>query len=189
MDRQKYSNVLVCYCTANWLNLNKFQPHNSQFKLNKRLANYQPAIMGYSRKKHNRGVGIFPQEVLDFLLYPWKFQAKQGFTPGNSTKLCYTPWNTLGLKLRPLENPRDFFSITPGNLMSFIINTWKIHLLFFNAPGGNSMYILNPTSPPFLQLRSLIKLNSIQVIFQSRTFTTSLTTFTSESFSSARKQK
>ena len=24
--------------------------------------------------------------------------------------------------------------------MSFIINTWKIHLLF--APGGNSMYIL-----------------------------------------------
>ena len=32
-----------------------------------------------------------PLEFLGFLLYQWKFQTKQGFTPGNSTKLCYTP--------------------------------------------------------------------------------------------------
>ena len=31
-----------------------------------------------------------PLNFLDFLLYPWKFQAKQGFTPRNFTKLCYT---------------------------------------------------------------------------------------------------
>ena len=30
-------------------------------------------------------------EFLSFLLYPWKFQTKQGFTPRNSIKLCYTP--------------------------------------------------------------------------------------------------
>ena len=33
-----------------------------------------------------------PFEFLHFLLYPWKFQTKQGFTPRNSTKLCYAPW-------------------------------------------------------------------------------------------------
>ena len=27
-------------------------------------------------------------EFLYFLLYPWKFQTKQGFTPRSSTKLC-----------------------------------------------------------------------------------------------------
>ena len=26
--------------------------------------------------------------------YPWKFQTKQSFTPGNSTKLCFTPAST-----------------------------------------------------------------------------------------------
>ena len=29
-----------------------------------------------------------PLEFLGFLLYQWKFQTKQGFTPRNSTKLC-----------------------------------------------------------------------------------------------------
>ena len=32
-----------------------------------------------------------PLEFLGFLLYPWKSQTKQGFTPRNSTKLCYIP--------------------------------------------------------------------------------------------------
>ena len=31
-----------------------------------------------------------PLEFLGFLLYPRKFQTKKGFTPRNSTKLCYT---------------------------------------------------------------------------------------------------
>ena len=85
-------------------------------------------------------------EFLDFLLYPWKFQTKQGFTPRNSTKLCYTPWKIQGLNLRPLENSHDFFSITPGNSMSFIINTWKICLLFLQYPW--KFHILNPFPPP-----------------------------------------
>ena len=31
-----------------------------------------------------------PLKFLGFLLYQLKFQTKQGFTPRNSTKLCYT---------------------------------------------------------------------------------------------------
>ena len=31
-------------------------------------------------------------EYLGYLLYPWKFQTKQGFTPRNSTKLPDTAW-------------------------------------------------------------------------------------------------
>ena len=30
-------------------------------------------------------------EILGFLLYPWRFQKKQGFTPRNFTKVCYSP--------------------------------------------------------------------------------------------------
>ena len=32
-----------------------------------------------------------PLGFFGFLIYPWKLQEKQGFTPRNSTKLCYTP--------------------------------------------------------------------------------------------------
>ena len=54
--------------------------------------------MGYSKKKKKKKQSVLRKysfetylEVLDFLLYPWKFQKKQGFTPSNSTKLCYSP--------------------------------------------------------------------------------------------------
>ena len=48
-----------------------------------------------------------PLKMLDFLLYPCKFQAKQSFTPRNSTKLCYTLRNSM-----------------------FLFNPRKLHLLF-----------------------------------------------------------
>ena len=32
-----------------------------------------------------------PLEFLVFLLHPWKFQTKQGFTPRNSTNNFFTP--------------------------------------------------------------------------------------------------
>ena len=38
------------------------------------------------------GMGIEDMELLGFLLYLWKFQTKESFTPRNSTKLCYTFW-------------------------------------------------------------------------------------------------
>ena len=76
-----------------------------------------------------------PLEFLGFLLYPWKLQTKQSFTPRNSTKLCYTPQKFWGLKPRLLKIPLDFFLITP-------INPWKIHLLFLQYPW--KFHILNP---------------------------------------------
>ena len=49
-------------------------------------------------------------EFLDLSLFPWKFQANWSFTPGNSTKSCYTHWNFQGQKPRPMEIPHYFFS-------------------------------------------------------------------------------
>ena len=52
-------------------------------------------IMSYCRKKQTGGLRTWFFEktpgFLGFLIYPWKFQAKQSFTPRSSTKLCYTP--------------------------------------------------------------------------------------------------
>ena len=47
-------------------------------------------------KKQSRGIEDIPffkipLQILDFLLYPWKLQTKQGFTTRNFTKLCYIP--------------------------------------------------------------------------------------------------
>ena len=46
------------------------------------------------KKKTGGGGHIFletPLEFLGFLLFPWKFETKQGFTPRNPTKLRNTP--------------------------------------------------------------------------------------------------
>ena len=67
-------------------------------------------------KKKNRGKGRLRTYVFEktpgifrFLFYPWKFQTKQGITPRNSTKLCYTPQKFQGLKpTRPIEIQHGF---------------------------------------------------------------------------------
>ena len=92
-------------------------------------------ILGYSRKKSIQGGWgqtflETPWNFLGFLLYPWKYQTKQSFTPRNSTKLCYTPQKLYGLKPRPLEIPYEFFLIPPGNSTLFLISPWKFYLLF-----------------------------------------------------------
>ena len=77
---------------------------------------------------------LWTLEFLDLSLYPWKFQAKWSFFPGNSTKLCYTHWNFQGQKPRPMEIPHDFFLITNGSSTSFFIDPWNFHILFFQYP-------------------------------------------------------
>ena len=62
-----------------------------------------------------------PLEFLDLSLYPWKFQTKWRFTPGNSTKSCYTHWNFQGQKPRPMEIPHYFF----------LDHAWKFHFFFY----------------------------------------------------------
>ena len=57
-------------------------------------------------------LGYF-RKVWGFLLYPWKFQTKQGLASRNSTKFCYTSQKFEGLKPRP--NSHHFFLIAPRN--------------------------------------------------------------------------
>ena len=57
-----------------------------------------PSIIGlFKKNKTNKkieDVGTFLDSLkcLGFLLYLYKFQTKQGFTPRNSIKFCYIPW-------------------------------------------------------------------------------------------------
>ena len=64
-------------------------------------------------------------------IYPWKFWAKQSFSPGNSGILCYTHWKFQGQKPRSLETPRDFFLIT---ILFFLTNLWKFYMLIPMIP-------------------------------------------------------
>ena len=100
-----------------WEKRRGFTPH-----ADKLLPRYWASItMDYCRKIQTGEVGDWkkdfwkPLRIFRFLLYPWKFQTKQGFTRVNFTKLCYTPQKFLGLKLRLLDIPHNFFLITPRN--------------------------------------------------------------------------
>ena len=64
-----------------------------------------------------------PVKFFNLSLYPKKVQRKQAFTPGNSAKLCDTPWKFQGPKPRPGHGNHTFFSCTPLEI-----------LLFFNWP-------------------------------------------------------
>ena len=73
-------------------------------------------------------------EFVDLSLYPWIFQTKWSFTPGNSTNLCHTQ------KSGPMEIPHDFFLITRGNFTTFY---WISTFYIFNTP-GNSIFSTLP---------------------------------------------
>ena len=83
-----------------------------------------------------------PLKFLDLSLYPWNFQTKWSFTPGNSTKPCYTHWNFQGQTPRPIEIPRYFL----------LDHAWKFHFLFTNPLSfcilflqfSRKFHVLNP---------------------------------------------
>ena len=92
------------------------------------ICSQQLSALDYSRKYPNRWDWEYtflkkPLEFLDLSLYPWKFQRKQAFTPRNSAKLYDIPWKIQGQKSRPMEIPHDFFQITAGNSIYFLIDT------------------------------------------------------------------
>ena len=62
-----------------------------------------------------------PLVFLDLSLYPWKFQTKWSFTPGNSNKSCHTHWNFQGQKPRPMEFAHYFF----------LDHAWMFHFFFY----------------------------------------------------------
>ena len=113
-----------------------------------------------------------PLEFFILLLYPWKFQTKQSFTSGNSTKLCYILWKLQAQKPRPkTKRPGEithcFFLVTPGNSTSFLINPWKFHMLF--RWYSWKLHILNPPCLVFFWNSPLIcwpRKNSAQPVAQ-----------------------
>ena len=63
-----------------------------------------------------------PLEFVGLTLYSWKFHTKQSFTPGNSTKSCYTTW--LGLFQKKSKQGKSW-----GNFhILFFLSTSTPHL-------------------------------------------------------------
>ena len=86
--------------------------------------------MSYSRKKTNGWLRTYfleppPVEFFIYLLYPWKFQIYQSFTPGNCAKLRYISLGNCKTKNRdpckfhiifswsPLKIPHAFLCLIP----------------------------------------------------------------------------
>ena len=83
-----------------------------------------------------------PPRIFRFVAFlTMEIREKQIFTPGNSAKLCYTPWTFQGHKPRPMEILHNFFLITPENSTSFSINPRNFHMLFLQYPW--KFHILN----------------------------------------------
>ena len=90
------------------------------------LVAHTLALLGYSRQKFRQGwlKHTFLKNFLEFLglpLYPWKFSRKQSFTSGNSTKLCYNPWEFQNQKPRPMEIPHDCFWLGENSTLFYLI--------------------------------------------------------------------
>ena len=88
-----------------------------------------------------------PLEFFIFLLYPWKFQAKQSSTPGNP-QIFLTSLGNSKVKNQETKTPgnsTNFSLVALGNSTSFLINPWKFHMLFvwYHC----KFHILNPPAP------------------------------------------
>ena len=75
-----------------------------------------------------------PVEFFDLSLYSKKVQRKQAFTPGNSTKLCDTPWKFQGPKPGPGHGNHTIFSCTPLEILLFLTDPWNFQMFFLQYP-------------------------------------------------------
>ena len=94
------------------------------------------SVLCHSRKNPNRKKGkndTRPLEFLDLSLYSWKCQTKGSFTPGNSTKLFYIPWNFMSKTKN--QDPWKFYIIFSGP-------SFEIPLLFLLTPVISTFYFL-----------------------------------------------
>ena len=87
-------------------------------------------------------------EFLDLSLFPWKFQTNWSFTPGNSTKSCYTHWNFQGQKPRPMEIQHYFFFDHAWIFHFFFYWPREFPILFFQFSW--KFHALNAPSPLFV---------------------------------------
>ena len=75
-----------------------------------------------------------PVEFFDLSLYSKKVQRKQTFTPGNSAKLCDTPWKFQGPKPGPGHGNHTIFSCTPLEILLFLTDPWNFQMFFLQYP-------------------------------------------------------
>ena len=75
-----------------------------------------------------------PAEFFDLSLYSKKVQRKQAFTPGNSAKLCDTPWKFQGPKPGPGHGNHTIFSCTPLEILLFLTDPWNFQMFFLQYP-------------------------------------------------------
>ena len=69
-----------------------------------------------------------PQAFFLFLLYPWKFQAKQSSTLDIPQNSVWSLWKFQDQKQRPLEIPHYFFLGHPWKL-HMLFHPWRFHIL------------------------------------------------------------
>ena len=116
-------------------------------------ASLRDFLMGFSEKKSKQVLKIIfltkNPRIFNLSLYFQKFHRKQAFTPENSTKLYNTSQKFQGQKMRPMEILHEFFSNTPGNSTSFLIDPWHFHMVFLQYPW--KFHVLNPSLGFFLK--------------------------------------
>ena len=93
-----------------------------------------------------RGLRIyFLKTSLEFSFFtlPLEIPDKTKLNPWIFHKIVLDPLRFQGPKQRPLEISHYFFLVTLGNSASFLINPWKLHLLFLWYPW--KFHFFNPT--------------------------------------------
>ena len=115
-----------------------------------------------------------PLEFVGLTLYPWKFHTKQSFTPGNSTKSCYTTW--LGLfQKKSKQGFQTKQSSTLGYSTKLCKIPWKFqgqkqrlpeipHYSFLVTLGNSPLFIINPRKFHMLFLWYPWKLHILNIL-------------------------
>ena len=90
-----------------------------------------------------------PLEFVGLTLYPWKFHTKQSFTPGNSTKSCYTTWLGLFQKKSKQGKSSGYIFLNPSPLPP-----WNFSFFYF-TPGNSRQNKVQPLDIPQNCVKSL----------------------------------
>ena len=106
--------------------------------------NLKTNYIGLFQKKYKQGGGIWNFQICHFVLGNSRQNEALLFTPGKSTKLCYThvhcqwDWNFQGQNPRPMEIPHNFFW-SPQEI-SWLLE-WPLEFLhfIFSTLLGNSI--------------------------------------------------
>ena len=135
--------TIKCYCSYYNFAWN-FRFSSFDVILCLRVSFLDNQLVLFQKKSGGWGYTLLKTSLeFSFFTLPLEIPDKTKLNPWIFHKIVLDPLRFQGPKQRPLEISHYFFLVTLGNSASFLINPWKLHLLFLWYPW--KFHFFNPT--------------------------------------------